>query len=118
MGQLCFRVANQVHHSDLQAAVAKLTYKEGCAALYTSAKEHIGDGKVRAICQAEVHLHFFRGRSLKNGKDWLDDMGVEKLAGIHVLDTFHCTWSTHGLPTHGLGTRWAICMCLCAWHWR
>lgn len=42
------KAANKVGSSDLQAVVAKLTYQEGCAALYDSAKEHIGVKKVHA----------------------------------------------------------------------
>ena len=87
VGQPIPKPAHQVGDFDLQAAVAKLTYQEGCAALYESAKEHLGVRKVHAICEAMVHAFFFRGRSFKNGKDWLDTIGSEKLRGIIVLDT-------------------------------
>ena len=62
-------VADQLEHADLQSMVAKLTYKEGCASLYESAKQHIGIGKVHALCEALVQAYFFRSKPIRNGKE-------------------------------------------------
>lgn len=86
-GQPISKAANPVGSSDLQAVVAKLTHQEACAALYNSAKEHIGDRKVRAVCEAMVHVYFFRGEAYENGKDWLDTFGSGEHTLLTVLDT-------------------------------
>lgn len=80
------RAAYQIGHSGLQKVLSKLTYWEGCAVLYESAKEHIGANKVHAICEAMVQAYFLRGRQFENGKDWLDNIGSDKLADMFVLD--------------------------------
>lgn len=81
------KAASQVGHPDLQAVVAKLTCQEGCALLYESAKEHVGAKKVHAICEAMVRLYFFRSKSFRNGKDWLDGIGRQKFRNLTFLVT-------------------------------
>lgn len=79
-------VADQLEHADLQSMVAKLTYKEGCASLYESAKQHIGIGKVHALCEALVQAYFFRSKPIRNGKEWLENVYTEHGREMFVID--------------------------------
>ena len=79
-------IADQLEHADLQSVVAKLTYKEGCASLYESAKQHLGADKVHALCEALVQAYFFRRKPIRNGKEWLENVYKEHGAEMYIIN--------------------------------
>ena len=91
IGQPLYRTTSHKDPTNIQAIISRMTYQEGCAFLFESAKQDIGADKVLAVCEGMVQTFFLRGKQCRHGLDWLNKTAqplslAESLTPLIIVD--------------------------------